>query len=132
MSDVLTPEYYIKRDVIKTLIEDGTLPHDMKFDTVEEFNNTWEYLTDKDLHHDYLSELRTSGTLTNIPREYSRHYESESVALKFDDVWIGWTYWFGGGKHGNPEGIDWISNAYFLTVVKEEEVIVLKRTFAKI
>lgn len=68
---------------------------------------------------------------TNIRREYSRHYESMSVAKKMGDgSWVGWTYWYGGGKHGQPESIDWISDAYELDC-KEEEKVVIVREFTK-
>jgi len=45
--------------------------------------------------------------------------------------YIGWTYWYGGGKHGNPEEIEWVSDAYFLNLEKEEEITIIKRTFSK-
>lgn len=62
---------------------------------------------------------------------WSRHYEHKSVAKKcFDDVWVGWTYWYGGGKHGCPEDIPWLDKAYLLDV-KEEEKMVIVRTFEK-
>ena len=68
---------------------------------------------------------------TDIPCEWSRHYESKSVAAKMlDGSWVGWTYWYGGGKHGEPEEIDWIEDAYNLSCT-EEEKLVLVRTFTK-
>lgn len=50
---------------------------------------------------------------TDISCEFSRHYEAKSVARKMSDgSWVGWTYWYGGGKHGEPESIDWMDSAY--------------------
>ncbi len=71
------------------------------------------------------------GEDTGLPCDWSRCYESKSVAGKMGDKWVGWTYWYGGGKHSEPTAIDWISDAYFLDV-KEEEKVVKVRTFAKV
>lgn len=61
------------------------------------------------------------GVPTSLPqREYSRHYENYEVAAEMPDgTWVGWTFWHGGGKHGEPEGIDWISGAYFVEMKVE-------------
>lgn len=80
-------------------------------------------------HDDYMYEnmyaLRESGKPSNIKCEqYSRYYELEEVAYQTKTGhWIGWTYWHGGGKHGEPEDIDWIPHAYFLDIVAEKQVI---------
>lgn len=80
---------------------------------------------------DYLYNFRIEGTETNLQCEYSRHYESESVATQvLDGSWVGWTYWFGGGKHGEPEAVDWLEYAYNLEC-KEEEQLLIVRTFTK-
>ncbi len=75
-------------------------------------------------------EVRCCGEPTGIPERYSsRHYESDEVAAQCPDgQWVGWTYWHGGGKHGEPEGIDWIGDAYDVDVVEEEKVVTV-RTF---
>lgn len=63
--------------------------------------------------HDSLCELRNSGVDTGLPCDYSRHYESKSVAAEMlDGSWVGWTYWYGGGKHGEPSAIPWMEDAY--------------------
>lgn len=67
---------------------------------------------------------------TDIKCDWSRHYESKSVAKKLDNgKWVGYTYWYGGGKHGEPEAIDWIDDAYFLEMKEEMRPV---RTFTKI
>ena len=63
---------------------------------------------------------------TTVTPEYSRHYDSVSVAA-FVNVcdfsgWIGWTYWSGGGKFGEPESMPWIENAYFLSVTATKTI----------
>lgn len=104
--------------------------------TDEELEARYDLLNDPDSpYRDALREIRdefSSGDFkTNIEPASSRHYESRSVACKMaDGSWVGWTYWYGGGKHGDPESIDWISAAYALDCV-EEEKLVLVRKFTK-
>lgn len=82
-----------------------------------EVNDLWEELDNNpdtsDERHDRERELRGSGLPTGLPTDYSRHYESKAVAAEMlDGSWVGWTYWYGGGKHGEPGGIPWIEDAY--------------------
>lgn len=79
---------------------------------------------------DYLKEFRRDWQHeTRIACDTSRCYESKSVARQLKNgVWVGWTYWFGGGKHGEPGSVDWIEDAYFLAV---REVVVKKLEFSK-
>ncbi|HEX8894424.1 MAG TPA: hypothetical protein VF783_13930 [Terriglobales bacterium] len=77
------------------------------------------------------SQVRCSGIETNLPCDWSRHYESDAVAAQAPDgSWVGWTYWYGGGKHGEPEAIDWMDSAYDVDVTEEEKLVVV-RTFKK-
>lgn len=80
---------------------------------------------------DDICAFRCSGTDTpEIPTPHSRHYEADSVARKLDDgTWVGWIYWHGGGKHGEPGAIDWMGSAYELDVQEEEKLVVV-RTFS--
>lgn len=61
------------------------------------------------------------GIPTALPdREYDRHYEYYEVAAEMpDQTWVGWTFWHGGGKHANPECIDWITDAYMVEMKVE-------------
>ena len=75
--------------------------------------------------------MRIGDVDTDLPTQFSRNYESKEVAKKMNDgSWIGWTYWYGGGKFGEPEAIDWMSSAYELSCQEEEKVIIV-RTFNK-
>lgn len=71
-----------------------------------------------DIYDDYLDALndfRCSGEVTNISPENSRYFESKSRARKLTSgKWVGWTYWYGGGKHDRPSEMDWLGNAYYL------------------
>lgn len=91
-----------------------------------------EELFDEIDPYDAISEIREGEVDTNIDAPYSRHYESKSVAVQAPNgQWVGFTHWYGGGKHGNPEEIDWIEYAYLLDC-KEEEKLVTIQTFTKV
>lgn len=78
-----------------------------------------------------LDEVRCGGLETSIACEFSRHYESASVAQKLPDgSWVGWMYWYGGGKHGAPESVPWLNDAYPVACHEEEKLVVV-RTFTK-
>tara|TARA_Y100000310_G_scaffold96388_1_gene94157 strand:+ start:70 stop:516 length:447 start_codon:yes stop_codon:yes gene_type:complete len=100
-----------------------------------DIDQAWDNAFEADLDQGWLQEIecefRGGEALTDISSEYSRHYESKSVAANIDNQWVGWTYWYGGGKHGQPEEIEWMCDAYFLTC-KEEVKTVTVRTFEKV
>ena len=132
MSQDMTPEQMLMAIVVQRAIDDDFAfeekPASITAKNVEEL---YDELRDDDAHWDYLSDLRGGEVETGLPCEWSRHYESKSVAAKAPNgQWIGWVYWYGGGKHGEPDAIDWMSGAYLLDV-KEEEKLVVVRTFAK-
>jgi hypothetical protein len=78
---------------------------------------------------DIANEVREGEHETTIPGPSSRHYDEQSVAGQAPNgQWVGWTYWTGGGKTGEPEGIPWMEHAYFLDC-QEEEVKTIRRTF---
>lgn len=97
--------------------------------TEEEVEELWDEYSD-DIY-DYKYEFREGEVETNIPSDYSRHYESNSVAAQCpNEAWVGWTYWYGGGKHGDPESIDWMEYAYDLECVEEQKLVTIQ-TFTK-
>lgn len=105
-------------------------------ETDEQIENAYGGVDLNDVDHsDAISEFEQDcvrGCYTNeteIDPEYSRHYESKSVAKQFGEHWIGWTYWYGGGKHGEPSAVEWIDDAYFLNVKEETKVV---QVFAKV
>ncbi len=107
---MLTPMQKIKREILARIEARSGDVHPSAM-TPEQVDATWNDLDDD--FEDAKSEFRSSGTSTNLPCESSRHYSSEAVAAKMlDGTWVGWTYWFGGGKHGEPEAIDWMADAY--------------------
>ncbi len=40
---------------------------------------------------------------------------------------MGWTYWSGGGKFGNPEDIPWIEDAYLLDIEEEQKMVTVRK-----
>ena len=124
-----TPEQTIKYHILNTaILNDDLIWHeDISVDNVD---LVWDHFVESDLHWDYISDYRSCGTSTGLPAQYSSYYESREVASKFGDRWIGWTYWYGGGKYGDPESVDWMGSAYFVECIEEEKLVTV-RTFSK-
>jgi hypothetical protein len=131
MTPNMTPGNKIRRMIINQIIEKEGFKWDQPLLTDEDVDAAYEKIEEEDLQWDYESEFRGGDVETDIDTEYSRHYEAKSVAVEIDGEWIGWTYWYGGGKHGNPEEIDWMEDAYLLNCQEEEKLVVI-RTFTKI
>lgn len=128
----MTPEQKLKHAILLKahemdcicLPEGLAINADNVDDLYEKSDEGWEL-------QDARNEIRCSGEKTNIPAPSSRHYESDSVAAKMPDgSWVGWTYWYGGGKHGEPEAVEWINEAYALSC-EEKRVTVTRRKFTK-
>ena len=99
--------------------------------TPENINEIYDRMVEGDYHWDALEDVRNSGIETGSDSGFSRHYESHDVATKYiDGTWVGWVFYYGGGKHGEPEGVPWMEKAKELQC-KEEEVTVIKRTFSE-
>ena len=130
----MTPELKLKHLILIRHEEYGDDPEAIEFAkglTPEGVNDQYEALAEVNEHWDAMNEVREGEAETGIKCDWSRHYESKSVAARYiDGSWVGWTYWYGGGKHGEPEGIDWIPDAYDLSCVEEEKVVTV-RTFTK-
>lgn len=124
----MSPEYKIKYAILTDVFA-GNDQEISSTLTEEEIEDLWDENYDE--VQDCKYEFREGQVETDIPCEFSRHYESSSVAAQCPDgTWVGWTYWYGGGKHGEPEAIDWIEHAYNLECVEEEKLLVV-RTFSK-
>ena len=124
----MTPEQKIKHLILirNAEIGDKELPTDITSENIDDL------YSNIDEPWDDIYAIREGEVEINLPTEWSRHYESKSVAAKAPDgSWVGWTYWYGGGKHGEPESIDWMDSAYDLSVTEEEKLVIV-RTFKKI
>ena len=125
----MDPEQKLKHLILTRAAEMGyiTLEEPITADNVDALYEA----NDQDYElQDARSEIRSGQVETGLKCEWSRHYESKAVAAKMPDgSWVGWTYWYGGGKHGEPEAIDWIDEAYDLECTEEEKTVVVQ-TFA--
>ena len=125
---MMTPEQKIKWMVIE-LCRAWSEEQEHEKVTAE---NVDELFGDLEYSYDASNEIREGAVETDIPSPYSRHLESKSVAAQAPDgTWVGWTYWYGGGKHAEPEAVEWMDEAYDLDVVEEEKLVVV-RTFTKV
>lgn len=127
----MTPLQKIKYIILELLTEHNDVDYVISSIHVGNVDDIYDE-QQSDKIYEVKSELRHGQFETNIPCDYSRHYETRSVAAKtYTGEWVGWTYWYGGGKHAEPEAIDWMSDAYDLDVTEKEELVVV-RTFKKI
>lgn len=126
----MTPEQKIKHLVLVKLAErDHREPPEVTVANVDalyaEYDNIGEIL----------EEIRQGEVETHLPVPYDRlmrYYEATPVAAKMPDgSWVGWMYWHGGGKHGVPQEIDWMDQAYDLNCVEEEKLVTVQ-TFTKV
>lgn len=96
-----------------------------------EVDALYEALVDEGNAYDSQDEVRTGGIDTDLPAPWSSHFESKARAMQMPDgSWVGWTYWYGGGKHASPQDIDWMSDAYDVQCSEEEKLVVV-RTWSK-
>jgi hypothetical protein len=126
----MTPEQKIKWAILNTAAEFEGEP--LPEVTAENVDELYQSLRDSDRHWDAECDVRGSGIATGLPCPSSRHYECKAIAAKMPDgSYVGWNYWYGGGKHGEPSEMDWMEDAYAVECV-EEEKMVLVRTFTKV
>jgi hypothetical protein len=125
----MTPEQKIKQLILNLQARwSGETAPDVNAENIDEVfdaaNEDWAL-------QDSINEIRCSGIETGLKCDWSRHYESEAVAMQaVDGSWVGWTYWFGGGKHGEPEAMPWMEHAYDVDCAEEVKVVTV-RTFTK-
>lgn len=120
----MKPEYKLKYAILAShyAMEELELPVLTTDDEVEEL---WD---ESDNIYNAQYEFRQGDSVTDIPCDHDRHYESYSVAAQCPNgEWVGWTYWYGGGKHGEPESVDWMEYAYDVECFEEEKLVVVQK-----
>lgn len=124
----MTPEQKIKWSIINKVCSwKGSEPPEVNDENVNEIWDEMRHETHEDECYDAMCEIREGDVETNINPECSRYYESKSVAaLMPDNTWVGWTYWYGGGKHACPEEVCWIDSSYDLNCVEYEKTVTIK------
>ena len=124
---MISPANKVKQEIINLARMWNEEP-EVNLSTNEEIEELYDEMLDQDMLWDAISEIRCGEHETEVPCDYSRHYESTSVAMKcVDNSWVGWTYWYGGGNHGEPEAVDWIEYAYNLDVEEKEQLVVVRK-----
>lgn len=131
----MNPTQKIKKDILfLAQKEEPSLFTFTSLETGKDVDETWEQAQEgegQDVVGEIEREFREGEFSTGIKSQFSRHYEAKEVGAKLSDgSVVGWTFWFGGGKHGEPEAIGWMEDAYDLDCVEEEKVV-LCRTFKK-
>lgn len=138
----MTPKQKIKGALIRKAQSNGDVSSTaLNGFTVEKLAEQIDHLYDtllvqQDLQYDLENEFRSGQQDTDIEPTHPferglTYYEKKSVAAQMPDgSWVGWIYWYGGGKHSEPEAIDWMSDAYFVNV-EEKPVQVIQRTFSR-
>lgn len=128
----MTPCSKIRREILILAANDVDEIKGMPLDTDDQVYAAYAKLQELGVHWDYESEYRGGQCVTDVSPDWNRNYESKSVARKMPDgSWVGWTYFYGGGKHGDPDAVPWMEYAYELKM-KEEEKLVTVRTWTKV
>lgn len=88
----------------------------------------YDELVARDEHWDAMNEFRSTGRLSGISRavdhQASQSFEHEEVVAKMPDgSWVGWTYWFGGGKHADSSAVCWMDDAYEVAHRTETKIV---------
>lgn len=125
----MTPEQRIKRHILLAAIEQND---DLNWDGELDASNVDEawnvVLVDNDAHWDYENDFRSDGEDTGLLSRFNRNYEAKEKACQLvDGTWVGWTYWFGGGKYGEPGSIEWMNKAYDVDVVEEVKTVTVRK-----
>lgn len=96
-----------------------------------EIDTVWNELDDLNIY-DAKEEVRNTGVPTHLPSQDTRYYDCKEVAAQLPDgSWVGWSFFYGGGKHGEPNLIPWMDSAYDVEC-KEEQKLVTVRTFSNL
>ncbi len=142
----ISAENAIKREIILEWRE-MLLSGNHVWDRTAEFLSVTSHLLD-DCHYtdgdilivydeydfgDLIDEFRCSGhEAHDLPCPDSNHYEIYMKGRQLSNgKWVSWPFYYGGGKWGDPESIDWMGQAVYVSCV-EEERIVIHRTFSKL
>lgn len=99
----------------------------------EKIDELWNCYDENDELNDAISEIRCGGIYaSNIKATTSsRHYEIDVNAMKIDNVWVAWDYYYGGGKYGEPESYDFIADARIVEC-EEQEVLTIEHIFSEV
>ena len=128
----MTPQQKLKWEILSRFCElRGLVQPVYPLPNVDEM---FDQLDDEGRLTDAYEEVRGSGVETGLKCDLNnaaRNYECKAVAIQMPDgTWVGWTYWYGGGKYGAPESVPWINDGYEVKCCEEEKVMVVQ-TFSR-
>lgn len=121
---MLTAPQKIKQILIQKVTE-------LILDAPDEIDNKYAELEENARDHlrDVMGEFRGGQFQTDLDGEYNRIYETKVVAAQMlDGSYAAWTYYYGGGKHGEPEVVEWVDDAF---EVEAEDKVVTVKVFTK-
>lgn len=135
----MTPQQKLKHAILirqHEMYPTDPLPHDSI--TGDEIDALYEKIDNAGNLGDAKEEVRTCGNESSIlfvcPPGYhmaQRNYECDEVAYQTPHGWVGYTYWYGGGKHSEPSAIEWMAFSYDLDC-KEKPITIIQQTFTKV
>lgn len=88
---------------------------------------TW--IGEGDIVREVINKFRESGEEIVDKVQQDRYYCYQEVAKKITgskDLYLGWTYYFGGGKHAQPDQVEWMEDCYLLKCREVEETRIVK------
>ena len=122
----MTPEQRIKREILTRASEAHWEPFTLPELTAKNIDDAYDVLMDEcgSTVQDEEMEFRGGGVITDIQPKLNYHFPSESHAIKLQDGgWVGWTFYYGGGRHDDPEAVDWMEYAYEVDMTEETKVV---------
>lgn len=128
----MSPEYEIKKDIVLRFLKNRDESYILPSEEEDIIDNVILRLEEDEKSGFSFSEQSQEWRdsyydETDITADWSRHYESKFVAKELlNGKWVGYTYWHGGGKYGEPQAIPWMDKACFLGY---EEKIITKKYF---
>lgn len=128
----LTPTQLIKKAIVQRINERNYDDFRQPVETAEQIEAAFDLAVENDLHWDWENEVRESGIETELSADafWSRHYEVEIRALLIDNQYVAYPFYYAGGKHGQPESVDWMKDAFFVDC-EEKQVTITQKTFTK-
>ena len=129
----MTPKQKIKWAILAKLDKEGGTNHaqEASAENIDElYDEVFEGSGDQ---RNYEIEFSQGEVKTNIKPEDGGYSQSKSVAAEIPQgsgSWVGWTHYYGGGKHAQPEDIEWMDDAYHLTCTTEQKLVTIQ-TFKK-
>lgn len=134
MSEI-TAEQCVKLEIIKRVASKNNVrlfKDEHMYDVIGDTFNTGFEGEYEDDFQEILYEIRDEGFEVNLStKTYSRHYEVDCYVLEIEGKWIAYDYYYGGGKHGEPEEFDWLSTCRYVNC-EERVVTKVERTFSEI